>query len=169
MPRNPLDIPCGGLPYMRDYNSIIRTKIKDQKEAQIITTQALSFYELLPHIRGFELPGLNVDDAFNYNKTLRIDYLLSRITEDKWKLKLQQAEKNRQRKRHRCLWCGGSMEIDTKQIYNLLKQTTEEVVELRKRIGILELNTGLSVESPLVKEYLGVELDKQKLLVEKET
>ncbi len=100
VPRQPGDIPCGGLPYVNEINSVIdkyfKNIFKKTKESTISTgfvqTYFQNFLRILTHIERNEL-GNHRQDPTVANRELRVDYILKNIDEDSWKKELQVREK----------------------------------------------------------------------------
>tara|TARA_Y100001937_G_C7133542_1_gene338809 strand:+ start:2838 stop:4133 length:1296 start_codon:yes stop_codon:yes gene_type:complete len=97
--RNPNDIPCGGVPSDRELsNAFPGARSEDYMKMS-------GLLRLIHHVNVLELPQypdrLGVED----NRELRISFMLSEITADQMKIKLQQREKkmNKQRDIHHLL------------------------------------------------------------------
>jgi hypothetical protein len=94
-PRNPLDIPCGGIPNIRHILRAIRTA------DNILYNEISHIFRMVIHIQAVEQPTYrpNPDDNGEVaNRDLRIKYMRSQITKDKLKMLLQKREKARQKK-----------------------------------------------------------------------
>jgi hypothetical protein len=116
-PREPGDIPCGGIPSIYDinewfkisrehyipgrgYNAIQRAHYFKNVVFPPYYTDILSIHRIIGHIEHDEMRR-NRDYGqinANENEELRIDYLLNAIPEDQFKAQLQQNEKRRQKK-----------------------------------------------------------------------
>jgi hypothetical protein len=94
VPRNPLDIPCGGLPdFQTLYESLLRMDTIELDEMYFVQR----IYENVTHLREITLRGLpNPQEQIN-NNDLLLQYLLKQITEDQWKSTLYVREQKRKR------------------------------------------------------------------------
>jgi tetrahydromethanopterin S-methyltransferase subunit B len=93
IPRNPGDIPCGGLPTAYDLRKFYEN-LKLDKEL----VNALSLiHRVHAHIQNVELPHY-VTNAVTDNRELRAAYLINKIDETKFKAILQKNEKARNKK-----------------------------------------------------------------------
>ena len=98
VPRNPGDVPCGGLPDIYDLDRALRqhpgpaASPAQQRELRTI-------HRVLRHVQFVDLPRLRREarDDPHRNVDLRLDYLLNRLDADQWRRKLQQREKRRER------------------------------------------------------------------------
>lgn len=97
VPRNPRDVPCGGLPGAYELDSALR-KVP---EASMDTRKLRDLHRALRHVHAVEMPRLRRDaeggGEFQRNADLRLKYLLNQISEEEWRRKLQQREKKRER------------------------------------------------------------------------
>jgi len=94
IPRNPMDVPCGGLPNFVNVRTVYQryhpeaAKDYDYK------------YRLIAHINRVELPIYNVgEQGEGANRDLRIKYMMNEINEETFKKLIQQREKARLKKR----------------------------------------------------------------------
>lgn len=94
-PRNAGDIPCGGLPDGYTFRRQISTLRLDP----VNMTKLMNVMQSINHIQQVELRNYRQDDQTLINRSLRVDYLLNRISEDALKHTLQQNEKAQQKKR----------------------------------------------------------------------
>jgi hypothetical protein len=95
IPRNPGDIPCGNIPSQMDLrNHMNSLKINTQDVDFIV----LTLHRTYNHIQGVEMRHFRTDDVVD-NRELRVDYLLKKIDDDKFKFILQKNEKARNKKR----------------------------------------------------------------------
>lgn len=92
-PRNPLDVPCGGLPA---YYALVQ-HLYEQGAGEDVQAALTGAYRLAAHTQGDLLPRYRVD-AVADNRDLRVRYLLGEIAEGKFKLLIQRREKARQRR-----------------------------------------------------------------------
>lgn len=90
VPRAPGDIPCGGVPAVYDIRRGLYYISHEVCEIYI------QFHRTLTHIQYVELPHI---EYINGNRDLRVDYLLNRITEEQFKITLQQREKHKNKKK----------------------------------------------------------------------
>ena len=90
VPRAPGDIPCGGVPAVYDIRRGLYSISHEMCEIYI------QFHRTLTHIQYVELPHI---EYINGNRDLRVDYLLNRITEEQFKITLQQREKHKNKKK----------------------------------------------------------------------
>lgn len=87
--RNPYEQLCGGMP---DYTSLLYKIARLRGE-----TKALNrYYQLVTHIRQVALRRLPTPIDNVNNQDLRIEYLMGKITEDDFKVKLQRRQKERE-------------------------------------------------------------------------
>ena len=100
------DIPCGGLPdiYRFRHHFFDLTRPTESRparfskeEIQPLVREIYDIHMQATHIQMVDIPANRVNN--NDNQELRIAYLLNEITEDQFKQKLQQKEKQRSKKR----------------------------------------------------------------------
>ena len=105
-PRTVGDIPCGGLPdiYRIRHHFYDLTRSTEthparfsKEEIQPLVREIYDIHMNTTHIQMVDIPANRVNN--NDNQELRIAYLLNEITEDQFKQKLQQKEKQRSKKR----------------------------------------------------------------------
>ena len=90
VPRNPLDVnPCGEgrLPYVGN----ITSKYCDDTTLRRI----INLLRVLNHIRDYDVVRVYENGVEAENRDLRVAYLLNEVSEEVWKRKLQQREKQR--------------------------------------------------------------------------
>ncbi len=100
VPRQPGDIPCGGLPYINQVNDVMnrRACLKNLKNNNhtpaysLVQSYFSNFLRLLTHIERYELVNHRQDPTIA-NRELRVDYILKNLDEDSWKKELQVREK----------------------------------------------------------------------------
>lgn len=92
-PRNPGDIPCGGLP---DVYRISR-KIADSRVSATIREEFMKIFRTCAHIIDVERRHFERHLAPNNNEDIGVKYLLKEIDETVWKQTLAKREKARQR------------------------------------------------------------------------
>ena len=129
--REHADIPCGGLPDLYELCgalNITRTYLMDRKPLTLYESQIANVHRSINHIERIEL-RYYYDITEEDNKDLRISYMLSELSENEYKKKIQRREKSREKKRdiHNIL----RMFIDT--CGDLLRQF---VLEKEKRENI---------------------------------
>lgn len=96
VPRNPGDVPCGGMPTAHELDALTRRQsiipIDDSRKLRDI-------HRLLRHVQTMDLPSLRsqADPGVQRNADLRLKYLLKQIDQEEWRRKLQQREKKRER------------------------------------------------------------------------
>lgn len=95
MPRNPGDMPCGGMPDVYELERVLRQKPGATAEHR----ELRSMHRVLRHVQLVDLPRLRREsrDDQNRNVDLRLQYLLQRVDQAEWQRKLQQREKRRER------------------------------------------------------------------------
>lgn len=96
IPRQPGDIPCGGLPNIYRISEMIRKFKFPPKHA---TSECLySIHRAVSHIQHAEIPRYEfVEQTNETNADLRIQYMLKEINEKSWKSTLQKREKKYQK------------------------------------------------------------------------
>jgi hypothetical protein len=113
--RNPLDIPCGGIPNAQQIARAIRTANND------MYNRILHIYRIIIHIQNVEQntyrPNANVGEAVN--RDLRIKYMRNQINKEKLKVLLQQREKARMKK---------------EEIYNILQTSVMAATDIFQRV-----------------------------------
>ena len=98
-PRNAGDVPCGGIPEV----VIIDRLIRMYKIPIEFSKYLYNIHRVINHIQHSEIRSNN-DDILNYNdergkRTNRIEFLLNQLTEENFKILLQQKEKGIQKRR----------------------------------------------------------------------
>lgn len=115
IPRNPLDIPCGGLPNAQLLLRAIRAA------DETLYNQISHIYRMVLHIQRVEQyryrPNPN-EDREEANRDLRIKYMRSKITKEKLKTLLQQREKAREKEQ---------------EIYNVLQTAVLAATDIFQR------------------------------------
>jgi hypothetical protein len=104
VPRNPGDVPCGGLPGAYDTEDVFRRNRGAPGTADNIRILR-NLHRVVRHVTAIDMPRLRIDanaagaaNAPNAaNADLRLQYLLHNIDQAEWKRKLQQREKRRER------------------------------------------------------------------------
>lgn len=99
VPRQVGDMPCGGLPSTQEMNyTIIRLfAVKTLRDKWTLVT--FSMHRGYNHNQHVMLPAYTVN-LVGDNRDLRVDYLLNRVDEKKFKVTIQQREKAREKKFH---------------------------------------------------------------------
>jgi len=95
VPRNPGDVPCGGLPTAYEVDAVVR-------RSSVNVTESLRMRDLhrvLRHVQAVDLPRLRreAEAGVQRNADLRLKYLLNQLDQEEWRRKLQQREKKRER------------------------------------------------------------------------
>lgn len=98
VPRQPGDVPCGGLVRAHDLESAMR---RHGCSAEVTRTLRV-IHRLTQHVLHVDLPDLRRlvggdAAAERRNADLRLKYLLNQIDEQEWRTRLQQREKKRER------------------------------------------------------------------------
>ena len=95
VPRNPGDVPCGGLPSAYDVDDIIRRSGVGVGQGFLLRNA----HRNVRHIQGVDIPSMRrtVREGPERNVDLRLQYLLKKIDEAEWRKKLQQREKRREK------------------------------------------------------------------------
>lgn len=87
--RNPMDIPCGGLPTLRQLDNVFLRKHRDW---------VYSAHRTILHVEQVVIPRSQAQRDMNENeKNLRVQYLMNRISKNSWKDELYRREKVRQK------------------------------------------------------------------------
>ena len=108
------DIPCGGMPSIRELGSYLRNnKINVQ-----ILDYLMSVHRITNHIIDQEIGRYRMNDEDD-NMDLRVRYMLKELTDNDFKMKLQQREKRTQKLR---------------EIYLVLSMFTDTVSDLFRQI-----------------------------------
>lgn len=98
-PREPGDIPCGGLPSIRELYTklgVIGTNRRHTDEQSNV--RILALHRLAEHVRGIEL-AVYERPPEQVNQDLRVRYMMDELAEDTFKKMLQSIEKQREKKR----------------------------------------------------------------------
>ena len=98
MPRNPEDIPCGGMP---TYREIVHTLTRLRSISTWECEKILAVHRLIIHISEDELPKYrnNPRGEEEDNVDLRVLYSLHELEEERFCQKLQQREKSLEKRR----------------------------------------------------------------------
>ena len=117
--RTPGDVPCGGLPDLSVIIRLCSPSILYDRNGMINKSASCSvFYtvhRLVSHIENVEMrryAAPRVGDTLE----MRIDYLTNKVTEDRFKQRLQQMEKKREKRR------------DINNIYMMFTQTSSDIL-----------------------------------------
>lgn len=131
VPREPLDIVCGGIPAYRT----IFTNIKKVHPSYNFN----NIHRSLIHMQDVELPRVVVNDG-DVNVDLRIKYLMNQITEDQWKKELQKREKkrNKMQAHHQLIQMLITVGSD---LFNKMisAKTSDEIIQIDKEFESLRL------------------------------
>ena len=95
MPRNPLDIPCGGEGALVDLYAI-RARLGTIQQPTLALVY--NIHNVITHIQHNELRMVQVNNE-EYARSLRVMYLMGNMSDENFKKTLQQNEKNREKLR----------------------------------------------------------------------
>jgi hypothetical protein len=98
VPRNPGDIPCGGI-QMADPYYATRFERRYNNRHNVGEVRLSGFSRLIVHMSEVELRRYRVDEIAD-NRHLRIKYMLNEINDDELKRELQQREKKRDKQQN---------------------------------------------------------------------
>jgi len=115
VPRQPGDIPCGGLPNIYNISNMVR---KFKLPPKHLTSECLyNIHRAISHIQHAELIRFEFTEQTNEtNSDLRIKYMLKEINEKNWKSTLQKREKKNQKN------------IEVSQILQMFIDTSSEIL-----------------------------------------
>lgn len=92
VPRQPGDVPCGGLPSIYTISNLLRKFRLNNNNPDI--EKLYSIHRATSHIQYTEIPRYeHVEQTQNTHSDLRVKYMLKEISEDSWKSTLQKREK----------------------------------------------------------------------------
>jgi hypothetical protein len=115
IPRNPIDVPCGGLP------NFVNVRVVCQRYHPEAAKDYENKYRLITHIDRVELPIYNVgEQGEGVNRDLRIKYMMNEVNEEAFKRLIQQREKARLKKR---------------EVYNVLSTVNLAGIDIFHRIN----------------------------------
>jgi hypothetical protein len=120
-PRNPGDVPCGGL---CGYWELVNKFRAMQTPPPTKDTRTLNeFHRSARHVEAVDIPRLGDGRRFNAadHADLRLRYLLNELDQDTWRRKLQQREKKRDK------------ELSIRQVYEMY--TTAVAESFRKLLA----------------------------------
>jgi hypothetical protein len=100
IPRNPRDVPCGGMPTYQEITNVLCVLKKSVNNTYYVETTP-NIYRLILHILRVEIPAYRVEDQRGDadNRDIRIKYMLNQVDDKKFKTVLQQREKAWEKKR----------------------------------------------------------------------
>jgi hypothetical protein len=103
LPREPGDVPCGGLPSIEQLRSILGVASFDRRGVIVPTRTPVqstlwTIHRNHTHIQWVVLGRYIDDDRAAGNRDLRIKFMLKDFTDEVFKKKLQQREKAREKK-----------------------------------------------------------------------
>jgi hypothetical protein len=138
IPREPGDIPCGGLPYHYDLNAYLHRYLASTD----LRRQAMNIHMILSHIEMIEVPTYRVENrsSFAENMPLRIKYMMNEMNEAHFKVAIQRNEKARERKRAICNLLDLLLQTGADMFRRILTSAPEEIVEIVEHI-ILEFRS----------------------------
>jgi hypothetical protein len=99
IPRNPLDVPCGGMPNLRDVSSLCKRLCPPLDH---VPEKIAKIHRLIIHIDRYEIPSYRYhtnDLGERENRDIRIKYMMNEIEEPKFRALLQQREKAKEKNR----------------------------------------------------------------------
>ena len=141
VPRNPGDVPCGGIIHMRALTQILRAHLYDNNDVRRTLND---YHRLHLHIQGVELPKYVVNRNAN-NEDLRIQFLVNEIDEKVFKLELQKREKAAEKKQeiHQILNMYQTVVMD---IYNKVVdiKTYEDIANMIQELDAICMYTNTS-------------------------
>lgn len=114
IPRQPGDVPCGGVPNAFDLSNHIR-RIMAAKNS-LMEQNIISVLRLYHHINIVTLPRYRINDEDVIYRDLRVKYMMNELDEENFKKKLQRAEKNLDKRR------------DIVQVYNTFQSVALETL-----------------------------------------
>lgn len=144
MVRNPGDIPCGGLPSVREVNLFFAPgAIQDIQRYRYayantsgLTAQEhliLKCHQVVSHIQNHELVVQYRYQAPD-NTHYRVMYLMDELSEEEWKKILQQGEKNREKKRD----IANILRMFTDTASDLFRQMVQREIEVKNFTELIE-------------------------------
>jgi len=141
-PRNPGDVPCGGL--IRD-----RTLTTSLNQARILETHEVyialvDYHRIYHHIEHVELPKYVVRRIAE-NEDLRIKFLVNEIDEANFKLELQKREKALEKKQ------------EINQILTMYQTVVMDLLNRATTLLTLEQFEGLSTELDEIRNYMNTQ------------
>ena len=143
-PRNPGDVPCGGL---IDW-MVIRRAIAPKNSYPGWLSVLESAHRRINHVQNVDMLALNRDGMnINDNIDLRIKYLLKEIDDDEVKATLQQREKKNEKER------------ELRRVYETLTMAAAEI--FRRMIAVVDEKGN----SPEVLQPLIIELNELRLFI----
>ena len=96
--RNHGDIPCGGLPDMYSMRNDLSNCVKNYFITKDQETIIYNFHNCITHIQQYEIHIINEQNE-ETTRSLRVRYMLHKISEEDFKKNLQQIEKEYNKKR----------------------------------------------------------------------
>ncbi len=150
IPRQPGDVPCGGMPEMYNIQQICRMpKVNAPKE---FINELSLIHRLCAHIQFVEIPRYRVN-RYDVNQELRIRYLLNDITEDCFKKTLQKNEKATHKKNEIRMILDMMVGVAADIYRNMLQaRTLGEITQRRDELDGLRKYTNKSFE-PISTRY----------------
>lgn len=140
--RNPLDIPCGGIPYITEIVEAMKHVIPpiDKATLDIIYSRI----RILHHIQQIEMPFYQVEQVpiEEYNRKHRVSYMMGRLSEKKFKLIIQQADKAMSKKKDI------SMVLNT--IVTIGSDISRRLLEIKKHDEL----TSILIEFDTLRDYM---------------
>lgn len=93
LPREPGDVPCGGMPEMRQIMAMLRSRATDNPKIEIVSR----IHRMHGHIAYHVIPRYQFN-RHQCNEDLRVNYMLGEINEADFKFQIQKREKALQKK-----------------------------------------------------------------------
>ena len=119
------DVPCGGTPTISEIRASWRFRSKEYNEMT-------GLLRLITHINMMELPRFPDRAMAEDNRDLRISFLLSEVSADEMKVKLQQREKKSNKQR---------------DINNMLQMITTTIADIMRQIMLQNDTFAINLEN----------------------
>jgi len=137
--RNHGDIPCGGLPDIYQLRNAVNSHINPQF--------LFSIHQVVTHIQHHELRIHVVDDVIETNRAYRVKYLMNELSEEEFKMTLQQNEKKRRKT------------IAFRTIYEMFVNVASDifrqiVIECSTKQPVADLRKKLNEQSLVIKKLV---------------
>lgn len=137
IPRNPLDVRCGGMPEPYVLRHHLTYNIKDIPKS--IIEQTCEIIRVIHHIRDVVIPKYPIIDGAMDHLDLRVKFLIKDIDEKKWQWHLK--KRNKKKQKDEMINNALSMYTDTASsiISNLMQLTdSEKVTDSIKELTMLQ-------------------------------
>jgi hypothetical protein len=138
VPRNPGDIPCGGLP---DYHSIqvilVNSRLDDVNNV-LINNNLMNIHQTIAHIQHVEIRRYTVyGDQDLVNRNLRVRYLMNQLSDNDFKAILQQNEKSNQKMTDYRNICQMFCDVGS----DIFRQIVNKYLDVSKQERVFRTNT----------------------------